>query len=100
MKYKDLFNKDNEIVVVFVSTKHTDDVTTGVNSVLDTCMQLATKYDYYLEDTKTMPDYILLIYQKYDEDDEVKDKKTDGLLEESRNLANLRIGRLTKSNLG
>lgn len=99
MKYKDLFNKDNETVVVFVSIKHTDDV--SVNTVLDTCAQLATEYDYYLDDIKTMSDYILLIYQKYDENDEEnEDKKSGNLLEESRNLANLRIGRLTKSNLG
>lgn len=99
MKYRDIFNKDNETVVVFVSIKHTDDI--SVNTVLDTCMQLATEYDYYLDDTKTMSDYILLIYQKYDEDDEEsKDKKSGNLLEESRNLTNLRIGKLVKSNLG
>ena len=99
MKYKDLFNKDNETAVVFVSTKGTDDI--SVNTVLDTCMQLATEYDYYLDDIKTTSEYILLVYQKYDEDDEENnDKKSGNLLEESRNLTNLRIGRLIKDNLG
>lgn len=62
MKYKDLFNKDNETVVVFVPVKRTDD--TSVNTILDTCMQLATEYDYYLDDTKTTSDYILLYISK------------------------------------
>ena len=43
MKYRDIFNKDNETVVVFIPVKLTDD--TSVNTVLNTCMQLATEYE-------------------------------------------------------
>lgn len=96
MKYRDIFNKDNETVVVFVSTKHTDDI--SVNTVLDTCMQLATEYDYYLDDTKTTSDYILLIYQKYDEDDGIDEIQS--LEDESRGIKGLKIGKLVKSSLG
>lgn len=99
MKYKDIFNKDNETAIVFVSTKGTDDI--SINSVLGVCMQLATKYDYYLDDIKTTSDYILLIYQKYDQNgEENEDRKTGNLLEESRDISNLKIGRLVKTNLG
>lgn len=99
MKYRNIFNKDNETVVVFVSIKRTDDI--SVNTVLDTCAQLATEYDYYLDDIKTMTDYILLIYQKYDEDDdEEDDTELDDLLEQSRGYPGLKIGKLVKSKLG
>ena len=99
MKYRDIFNKDNETVVVFVSIKRTDDI--SVNTVLDTCAQLATEYDYYLDDIKTMSDYILLVYQKYDEDDEEDDiDEIQSLQEASIDGINLRIGKLVKSKLG
>lgn len=99
MKYKDIFNKDNETVVVFVTTKGKDDI--SINSILEICMQLATKYDYYLDDTKTTSEYILLIYQKYDQTGEENgNKKTGNLLEESRDISNLKIGKLVKTNLG
>ena len=99
MKYKDIFNKDNETAVVFVTTKGKDDI--SINTVLEICMQLATKYDYYLDDTKTTSDYILLIYQKYDQTgEENENKKTGNLLEESRDISNLKIGKLVKTNLG
>lgn len=97
MKYKDIFNKDNETAVVFIPVKHADD--TSVNTVLDTCMQLATEYDYYLDDIKTTSDYILLIYQKYDEDDDEIDE-IQSLQEASIDGINLKIGKLVKSNLG
>ena len=98
MKYRDIFNKDNETVVVFVSTKRTDDI--SVNTVLDTCMQLATEYDYYLDDIKTTSEYILLVYQKYDEDDDDNIDEIESLLEESSGIKGLKIGKLTKSSLG
>lgn len=96
MKYRDLFSKDNETVVVFVSIKRTDEI--SINTVLDTCMYLATEYDYYLDDIKTMSDYILLIYQKYDEDDDIHEIQS--LQEESNGIKGLKIGKLIKDNLG
>lgn len=96
MKYRDIFSKDNETAVVFIPVKHADD--TSVNTVLDTCMQLATEYDYYLDDIKTTSDYILLIYQKYDEDDEDDIDEIRSLQEES--MMGLKIGKLVKSSLG
>ena len=95
MKYRDIFNKDNETVVVFISVKRTDDI--SVNTVLDTCAQLATEYDYYLDDTKTTSDYILLIYQKYDDDDI---DEIESLQDESIGIKGLKIGKLVKSSLG
>ena len=98
MKYRDLFSKDNETVVVFVSIKRTDEI--SINTVLDTCMQLATEYDYYLDDIKTMSDYILLIYQKYDEEDDDDINEIQSPQEESNGIKGLKIGKLVKSSLG
>lgn len=98
MKYRDLFSKDNETVVVFVSIKRTDEI--SINTVLDTCTYLATEYDYYLDDIKTMSDYILLIYQKYDEDDDDDINEIQSLQEESNGIKGLKIGKLVKSSLG
>lgn len=63
-------------------------------------MYLASEYDYYLDEIKTMSDYILLIYQKYDEDDDDDINEIQSLQEESNGIKGLKIGKLVKSSLG
>ena len=99
MKYDDIFDKGNETVTAFITL--TSRNYTRINEMINECMELATEYDYYLDEIKTMPDYILLVYQKYDEEEDDNDNSKHGsLLEESRGISGLKIGKLVKSKLG
>lgn len=97
MKYDDIFDKGNETVTAFITLTSRND--TCINEMINECMELATEYDYYLDEIKTMPNYILIVYQKYDEEED-DNSKHGSLLKESRGISELKIGKLVKSKLG